>query len=212
MVAYDRGLCEAGEGAEALALRVEALAPAGHSVALRVRMTYPAELRHSWPEAWIRRYQAEALMLVDPVFHWACTGTGAVRWSGLAERDSSGVLALAAEYGLRFGLVVAVPGEAGERSWGVFAREDREFTDAEVARLQAHVAACHRSLAPPRNITQAELDALRLLKDGQRLKQIAWSLSVSEGAVKQRLRSVRGKLDVRTGAEAISRASALRLI
>ena len=78
--------------------------------------------------------------------------------------------------------------------------------------LHAFVCARHEALCPPRNLTVAELEALRLLKGGQRLKQIAHELGVTEGAVKQRLKNARLKLNAKTGAEAISRAASFGLI
>ena len=65
---------------------------------------------------------------------------------------------------------------------------------------------------PPRHITSAEIEALRLVKNGHRLKQVAHELGVTEGAVKQRLKNARLKLEAKTGAEAISRAAAFGLI
>jgi LuxR family transcriptional regulator len=81
-----------------------------------------------------------------------------------------------------------------------------------MALLSAHLRARHDALAPPDNVTPAEIEALRLIKAGQRLKQIAWQLGVTEGAVKQRLKNARQKLEAKTGAEAISRATAFGLI
>ena len=199
---------------EAAALDVAALAPAGHYLALRVSFHYPMTEVNALPGPWVKVYRAAGLMLADPIFRWVHTEVGAARWSALRAGDPHGVLALAAEHGLRFGLAVSVldPGRGGQRSWGSFARADREVDDDEAALLEAHVRARHRAHCLPTNVTRAELDALRLLKAGQRLKQIAWSLGVTEGAVKQRLKSARTKLDARTGAEAISRASSLGMI
>lgn len=199
---------------DAAALDVAALAPAGHYLALRVSFNYPLTEVNALPGAWVETYRTAGLMLCDPVFRWVHSEVGARRWSALRSDDPRGVLALAALHGLRFGLAVAVldPGRGGQRSWASFARADREFDEAEAALLEAHVRARHRAHRPPTNVTQAEIDALRLLKAGQRLKQIAWSLGVTEGAVKQRLKSARGKLDARTAAEAISRAASWGMI
>lgn len=204
---------EVGAGGAA-ALDVTALAPAGHYLALRVSFHYPMTEVNALPVPWVEAYRSAGLMLADPVFRWVHTEVGAARWSALGASDARGVLALAAEHGLRFGLAVSVldPGRGGPRSWGSFARADREIDDNEAALLEAYVRARHRAHCLPTNVTRAELDALRLLKSGQRLKQIAWSLGVTEGAVKQRLKSARTKLDARTGAEAISRASSLGMI
>jgi len=70
----------------------------------------------------------------------------------------------------------------------------------------------HRSLNPPTNLTQAELEALMLVKDGLRLKEIAYQLGVSEGAIKQRLNGAKKKLDARTNTQAASKAVEFRLI
>jgi LuxR family transcriptional regulator len=103
-------------------------------------------------------------------------------------------------------------GPEGLRSFGCFIRSDREFSEEELELLLGHVRARHDAMAPPRNITAAEIEALRLIKSGQRLKQIAHQLGVTEGAVKQRLKNARLKLSAKTGAEAISRATAFGLI
>ncbi len=190
------------------------LAPAGHYIALRVGFAYPVEEVNALPPAWVERYTREGLMMADPVVHWVHSREGAVRWSALPLGDPRGVLAAAALHGLRFGAAVSVVdrGASGQRSWGAFARADRELTDEEMACLEAHLRARHAALSPPTNITRAEIEALRLVKDGQRLKQIAWQLGVTEGAVKQRLKSARLKLEAKTGAEAISRAASFGLI
>lgn len=190
------------------------LAPAGYYIALRVGFAYPVEEENALPASWIEHYTRAGLLMADPVLHWVYGSTGSTRWSALAGGDARGVLALAAGHGLRFGLAVCIldQGPSGHRSWGTFARPDREFTDEEAAVIEDHLRLRHEALAPPTNITRAEIEALRLVKDGQRLKQIAWQLGVTEGAVKQRLKSARIKLEAKTGAEAISRAASFGLI
>ena len=211
-------LARAREGvsvpASALDLDPAALAPAGYYLALRVGFVFPMEEVNALPASWIEAYTRGGYMVADPVIRWAYGATGTVRWSSIAMEDPRGVLIAAQAHGLRFGAAVSVRGEppTAERSFGHFARDDREFTDAEMAQLRAYVAARHHALLPPVNITKAELEALRLIKDGQRLKQIAFQLGVTEGAVKQRLKSARVKLSAKTGAEAISRAAQFGLI
>lgn len=197
-----------------LDLDLRAVAPAGHYLALRVGFGFPMEEVQALPPAWVEAYTRGGLMLVDPVIRWIYGRTGVTRWSAIDLDDPQGVLACARAHGLRFGAAVSILGAAPatERSFGHFARPDREFTDAEMALLSAHVLARHEALLPPVNITHAEIEALRLIKDGQRLKQIAFQLGVTEGAVKQRLKSARTKLAAKTGAEAISRAALFGLI
>ena len=51
-----------------------------------------------------------------------------------------------------------------------------------------------------------------MVRDGLRVKQIAYELGVSEGAVKQRLKNAKLKLGAQTGAQAAAMASEFGLI
>ncbi|EYD77067.1 transcriptional regulator, LuxR family protein [Rubellimicrobium mesophilum DSM 19309] len=197
-----------------LSIDLPALANAGYYIALRIGFAFPKEEVNALPPAWIERYTREGYMMSDPVLRWIYDGEGLCRWSAVPFPDPRGIMAAARLHGLVHGVAVSLRDSApsGQRSFGSFARSDREFTDLEAQALLAYVRARHDALSPPRNITRAELEALRLIKNGQRLKQIAHLLGVSEGAVKQRLKNARLKLDAKTGAEAISRAAAFGLI
>jgi LuxR family transcriptional regulator len=203
---------EPARGAPALDL--SEVAPVGHYLALRVGFAFPMEEVNALPNSWVEHYTRRSLMLWDPVMRWIYASTGGIRWSAIAIEDPRGVMAAARAHGLLFGAAVSIldAQAGGQRSFGCFVRDDREFEDDEIGALEAYVRGRHHALAPPTNITMAELQALRLIKDGQRLKQIAYELGVTEGAVKQRLKSARAKLSAKTGAEAISRAAAFGLI
>jgi len=51
-----------------------------------------------------------------------------------------------------------------------------------------------------------------MVKDGQRLKQIAYNLGVTEGAVKQRLKNAKIKLGANTSTQAATMARQFKLI
>jgi len=51
-----------------------------------------------------------------------------------------------------------------------------------------------------------------MIKHGKRIKQIAHELGVSEGAIKQRLKNAKLKLDAKTGPQAAALASQYNLI
>ena len=70
----------------------------------------------------------------------------------------------------------------------------------------------HAALSPPTNLTEAELEALRMARGGMLLKEIAHQLGVSEGAIKQRLKSAKVKLDARNSTHAIAKATQFGLI
>jgi LuxR family transcriptional regulator len=193
---------------------VERVSPSGHYIALRIGFAFPMEEINALPTDWIDHYTKNRLMLFDPVMRWAYANTGFIRWSDLRGDDPHGVLTMAAAFGLRFGLTVAVFDEnlEGHRSFASFTRPDREFEDLEARLLVAFLTRCHLEMLPPTNLTNAELEALAMVKDGKRLKQIAFDLGVTEGAVKQRLKNAKVKLGAHTSTQAATMARQFKLI
>ena len=190
------------------------LAPAGYYIALRVGFILPLAERNTMPQAWIDRYTRLGYLVHDPVIRWVYGNTGTIRWSAIDLPDPRGILREAAEYGMRFGLAVCCSPaqETGQRSFATFARSDREFADAEAQELQARVAALHLAATPPKNLTRGEIEALAMMREGLLLKEIAGRVGVTEGAIKQRLRSAKGKLNAKTASKAVSCAAGYGLI
>ena len=194
--------------------QVKALAPSGHYIALRIGFAFPMQEVNGLPQAWVDHYTAQRFMLDDPVIRWMYTNTGAARWSEIELTDQRQIFRQAWAFGLRYGVVVCCfdGNTEGLRSFGSFARGDREFEADEIAQFSAYVARLHVEMAPPSTLTQAELEALRMVKSGLRLKQIAHNLGVTEGAVKQRLKNAKLKLGAKTGTQAATMASKFGLI
>lgn len=192
----------------------EALSPAGHYLALRVGFAFPMFEQYTLPPAWVEHYQTQGMLLNDPVMHWMFGNVGSCRWSCLDEDDPRGILLQAKEFGLNYGVAICCADKTpmGQRSFGSFARADREFTDAEVSVLQQELEALHHALVPPSNLTKAELEALRMVKNGLLMKEIASNLGVTEGAVKQRLKSAKAKLNAKTSTHAATKATSFGLI
>ncbi len=190
------------------------IAPAGYYVALRLGFAFPLDERNEFPAGWVSYYTRNGLMLRDPAVHWAYENTGSIKWSALGKRDAHKVLANARNYGLNFGVVVsyAAASPREQKSYGSFARSDRDFTPDEISLLTLLLRQMHDQATPPSNLTQAELEALKLVKEGLRLKEIAYQLGVSEGAIKQRLAGAKRKLGARTNSHAASRATIFRMI
>lgn len=193
---------------------LEDLAPAGYYIALRVGFAFPVEEINALPPAWVAEYTRQRFMLSDPVIQWVYSNTGIIRWSEIELPDPRNIMGISRAFGLRYGVAVSVfdGNQQGQRSFGSFARSDREYTHKEIDRLHNIVMRRHLELAPPRNLTKAELEALGGVKDGKRLKQIAYELGVSEGAVKQRLKSAKTKLGAKTSTQAATMAALHGLI
>lgn len=193
--------------------QVARLAPAGYHLALRVGFVFPVFEHNAMPAGWVEAYTEQGMMVDDPVMRWVYQNEGAIRWSALAENDTRGMFAIAAEHGMRFGAGISILGASdGQRSFGMFARSDREFHDEELFQIIDLLRSLHEDSAPTNKLTAAELEALTMVKEGMILKEIAFRLGVSEGAVKQRLKNARLKLNARTGSQAVSIAVASKLI
>ena len=188
---------------------VKKIAINGYYIALRVGFAFPLEEVNELPSAWVDHYTTHRFMLHDPVIRWSYANTGAITWGKIELPDPMRVLDQAQTFGLRYGVAVAFfdGNKEGQRSFGSFARSDREFERGEIDALLAYVIKRHHAKAPPTNLTNAELEALKMVKEGQRLKQIAHVLGVSEGAVKQRLKNAKTKLGAQTSAQAAAMAS-----
>ena len=194
--------------------RFEELAPGGFFIAFRVSFLRPEFEYNSLPRAWVLKYTHEGLLMHDPVMRWIYGNAGSKRWSETGLVDELGILAQASEYGLNFGLAVSIvdPDDPGIRSFGNFCRGDREFSQSEADALVERLEEFFGELTVPLDVTEAEVEALRLLKNGLLIKEVAYELGISEGAVKQRLRSAKDKLNARTTPHAVSVASNFGLI
>ena len=187
------------------------VSPVGYYIALRIGFAFPLEEFNQMPNAWLELYTREGLLIDDPAVRWAHAHRGITRWSALD--DPLGIFAKAWRLGLRYGAVASVSDRSsGVRSYALYVREDREFSDRELGVLNELLVAMHEGAAPPSNLTQAEIEVLQMVKNGYRLKQIAHALGVTEGAIKQRLKNARTKLGANTATQAATLASGFGLI
>ena len=190
------------------------LAPAGFYLALHVGFAFPVAEHNYLPESWVKEYTLSGLMVHDPAMAWVYRNEGAARWRELGIEDRLGVLALARGHGLRFGAAASCRSAdgIGQRSFGLFCRDDRDFSEGELVELETALRMAHKAHERPRNLTAAELETLSLVKNGLLMKEMACVLGISESAIKQRLRSDRVKLQAKTGSQAAAKATMLGMI
>ncbi|PPB81750.1 LuxR family transcriptional regulator [Albidovulum inexpectatum] len=190
------------------------LAPAGFYIALRVGFAFPVAEHNALPDGWVDLYTREGFMFQDPVMRWVYSNFGWTRWSEMRLPDPRRVMMQAQKFGLRYGVAISLPstGVEGQRSFGSFARSDREFTDEEIHQLESRLRKLHELTAPPTNLTEAEIEVLRMMRSGQLIKEISAQLGVTDGAIKQRIKSAKAKLRAKTASQAVSTAVAHGLI
>lgn len=194
-----------------LLLELGLQSPAGYYLALHIRFASPLMMFQTFNPDWTDRYTQNAYALRDPLVAWGISRTGATRWSDIDLPDPFNIMKEAKEYGLNYGVCISC-GPMSSRTIASVAREDREFTDDEIAAISDTVLCLHQETEPPDNLTRAEIEALMVLASGERYAAGAARLGISESALKARLSSARRKLFARTSAEAIQRAKDYRLI
>lgn len=191
------------------------LAPAGFYVALRVGFSFPTEELNQLPDLWVEHYTKHGLVVYDPMMKWVYASTGIARISEIESPDPLGVVSTAAIFGLAHGAVASahLPTDHGRRSFGFFFRADREYLAPELDLLSSMLSMLHSDQAQPmeQSLTGAEIEALRLLSRGMRLRQIADTIGISESAVKARLNGAKRKLSARTVSQAATIAASRRL-
>lgn len=186
-------------------------ARSGYFVGLHIRFAAPLMQFQTYAPEWSDFYSQNGYALRDPTIAWGFSTTGACRWSALPIPDPFNILAEAARHGLTFGMTVS-HGQISSRTIASFARSDREFSDAEIADIEATVRQLHEMTEPPESLTKAQKEALRCIADGDRHAAAAAKLGITESAFKARLISVRERLKARTTAEALQRAKEYRLL
>ncbi|RBP86123.1 autoinducer binding domain-containing protein [Rhodobacter sp. 140A] len=116
------------------------LCDTGYALALHIRFTRPSLLFRTYAQDWIDHYSEMGMMLRDPVVVWGFHHTGSVLWQDLDDPD--GILAEAAQHGIRNGLTCAV-GPAGDRSISGFTRSSGPFSPAEIEKMHAITQRLH---------------------------------------------------------------------
>lgn len=191
--------------------RLSELAPVGFYVSLHIRFGMPLINQQTYPQGWLDRYQAEAYALRDPVIAWGFSQVGMRRWSEIEMLDPLDILGQARAFDMNFGFAVSC-GPMQSRTIASAARAEREFTDHEMNEFSKIIHDLHDVTEPPKSLTEAQIEALRCIAEGDRHAAAAARLSISESALKARLTSARTSLLARTTAEAIQRARDYRLL
>lgn len=190
------------------------LAPAGYYVALRVGFSFPSEEFNRLPEPWVEHYTRHSFVVYDPMMKWVYAHTGSARWNDMDIPDPMGVRGSALNHGLVYGAAASAhrPADQGRRSYGIFFRADRDFDATELAALESIITRLHTDQQKNQSLTAAEIEAVRHLSSGMRMKQIAALLGISESAVKARLNNAKRKLGAKTPSQAATIAAARRLL
>lgn len=192
-------------GREQLLDALGRLAPRGYSAGLHIRFASPLVYVRTYPPSWTRLYDEQAFALRDPVVFWGLGVKGKTRWSAIRLPDPFNILGQARAHGLTYGVAVSI-GPITSRSIIGCARADREYSDDEMDQIAFIGQRLHALAEPSTELTPAQIEALRLLAEGDRHAAAAAKLGISESALKARLQSARIRLQARTTAQALKKA------
>ncbi len=173
----------------------------------------------TWPIHWYRRYIEQNHLAHDPVIARLNRSPAPVRWSEThaeAGRKGRRVLEEAAEFGLKDGLALAVPGEGvlgaisiGTRHYDLSSHQ-RAGLQLAAYYLHARVVALRagdRRRAMPR-LTPRERECLKWVAAGKTDWEIAQILNISEQTAHSYVQNALIKLGARTRAQAVALAIA----
>lgn len=194
--------------------KIYKIAQSGFHIMVRTGFATSVETINCYPEDWVNLYTKEGFMLHDPILRWAYENTGSNRWSDLSGDDPKGILDIASDFGLKYGLVISRSSSNGvhRRTIASFAKPDREFDPIEVDFLNIYVEKAHDKSSALLSVTDKEIEVLKMLMNGMMIKEIAAHLGVSQSAVKQRLTNSKNKLDAKTTAQAVAMLTQHNLI
>ena len=142
--------------------RLNDLCTAGYAMALHIQFNSPKLLFQTYPKDWREIYTQEGFVLKDPTVLWGFANAGTVNWSDLARDDPEGIMAQAAQHGLKHGFTLGIH-QGGDRTIASFARNDRAFSDAEKDEAVEIATQWHENTAGLDRLTREQEDELRAL-------------------------------------------------
>jgi LuxR family transcriptional regulator len=189
------------------------LGPSGFIIAFNISFRGPEHFHSEYPRAWQAEYDRRNYGYFDPVLLWTIMNTGEKRWSDIRVPDLRGVMRAAARHALTYGAAFS-RSRSEHKSILTIARPDREFADEELSFLGATFDRVIEGMDRDRGaeLSEAETNTLRCLRDGLTYQEAAMALEVSVPAVKARVERIRGKLGARNVVQAVALAVQRRLI
>lgn len=142
--------------------KMKELAQTGFALALHINFTTPRLLLQTYDKDWVKYYSENGLVMSDPTVLWGFDNEGTKRWSELVEMDSRGLLELAANHGMRYGVTCAVA-DGDARSIGSFTRGDDDFNDDNLSTLLEQVEELHKLTADLTTLTPEQTQTLTAL-------------------------------------------------
>lgn len=194
--------------------RVQALltmAPKGVTLAGDLSLTGPKHFYSSYTDEWQKKYTKLSFVVSDPTIHWVRGNVGYARWSEIPKGLLKRVYREAAEIGINYGGIFATVVHK-RRSFMSLAREDREFTDAEMLAANDIFTEFVAEFSNKVLLSAEQVVLLDLLSTSMTQSDIATQLGLSVRGVEYRKGKVIEKLEVDCLSAAIRKATRLGIL
>lgn len=183
----------------------------GYVFAINYTISGPEYFDTTLPEEWQQIYQDRGYFLKDPIFLWTLTHTGFKRWSEISFSSNSRVLQEATKFGLNYGAIFTRR-KGFSFSWFTVSRPDREIADDELDCLDTLFDEFLDNIQKKEPLSSEEKHVLNAFANGASQREIAQANRMSEGKVKNLVRSSKKKLGCKTLAQVVSTAVSMKLI
>ena len=190
---------------------VREIGVSGYVFAINYTISGPEYFDTTFPSGWQEIYQDRGYFLKDPIFLWTLTHTGFKRWSEISFSSKSRVLQEATKFGLNYGAIFARR-KGFSFSWFTVSRPDREITDDELDCLDTLFDEFLDNIQRKEPLSNEEKRILNAFANGASQREIAEANHISEGKVKNLVRSSKKKLGCKTLAQVVSTAVSMKLI
>lgn len=182
---------------------IEEISNKGIVVAWNAAYSGAEYLLSTYSEEWKTEYHSKNLQFIDPTVWWSIRNTGDSRWSEIGYIDIGRVFKKARRHNINYGAIFSRL-KNGKKSILSVSRYDRELTDTEMLLLSAQWDRMTNALITSANLSEGELQVLKMLRDGYNYPEISNALEVSVSGVKKRVAKSMHKLNAKTPTHAVA--------
>jgi len=190
---------------------IRKIALSGYVFAINYSIAGPEYFDTTFPEEWQHIYTDRNYFIKDPIFLWSLAHTGYSRWSAISFSSKSRVLTEATKFGLNYGAIFARR-KGLSFNWFTVSRPDRELTDDELEYLDTFFDEFLDLIKQKEPLSGEEKRVLIGFANGSSQREIAESNKISEGKVKNLVRSAKKKLGCKTLAQVVSTAVSKKML
>jgi len=171
----------------------------------------------TYSEEWLRCYDRNNFLAIDPIVLWSLIHTGTTRWSEMTTKDGGPwghVMTRARDFGMIYGAVAVTRSRylENKKCMICIARNDRELTDEEINEVSQTLEKIVEQHDSRMGLSDVDVSTIQALAHGHSQEEIAHDMGISRDTVKKRIERIRKKIGARNATHIVSIALSNRLI